>query len=301
MATNYPTTLQDLDATRGSATDRLNSPSHVTHHALEDDTLEAIQTKLGVDSSAVVTSIDYLLKNTASSNPGHKHTLADGATDITASVAELNYVDGVTSAIQTQINAKAPTASPSFTGDLGLATGGNIQVNSLDPKRAFYIPASAMTPATTNGAASGTYESSTNKVIIPVYDFDTTTQEFVAVAIPSPHFWDALTVTVQFIWTAASGSAGDTVVWAAQGIAFSDDDPLDTAYGTEQTASDVVIATLDDHHSPFTSAITIAGTPVAGDLICLRFKRVPGSDNLASDARLIGVKVRFGIAQYDDQ
>ena len=37
----------------------------------------------------------------------------DGAT---VTVAEINYLDGVTSAIQTQINAKAPSASPTLTG-----------------------------------------------------------------------------------------------------------------------------------------------------------------------------------------
>jgi hypothetical protein len=35
---------------------------------------------------------------------------------VTASHTELNYVVGVTSAIQTQLNAKSPTASPTFTG-----------------------------------------------------------------------------------------------------------------------------------------------------------------------------------------
>lgn len=35
---------------------------------------------------------------------------------ITATVTELNYTDGVTSNIQTQLDAKAPTASPTFTG-----------------------------------------------------------------------------------------------------------------------------------------------------------------------------------------
>lgn len=35
---------------------------------------------------------------------------------ITATTAELNYTDGVTSNIQTQLNAKAPTASPALTG-----------------------------------------------------------------------------------------------------------------------------------------------------------------------------------------
>ena len=39
--------------------------------------------------------------------------LLDG---VTATTTELNYVDGVTSAIQTQLDAKAPTASPTFTG-----------------------------------------------------------------------------------------------------------------------------------------------------------------------------------------
>ncbi len=83
MATTFPTTLQDLDATRGTALQPLNNPSHVTHHTKEDDTAEALQAKVGVDSSAVATSLDYLLKNTASTDPGHKHTAANGASDKT--------------------------------------------------------------------------------------------------------------------------------------------------------------------------------------------------------------------------
>lgn len=39
------------------------------------------------------------------------------------SATELNYVDGVTSAIQTQINAKAPSANASFTGTFSAPTG----------------------------------------------------------------------------------------------------------------------------------------------------------------------------------
>jgi hypothetical protein len=39
---------------------------------------------------------------------------------ITATATELNYVDGVTSAIQTQLNDKAPLASPTFTGTVTL-------------------------------------------------------------------------------------------------------------------------------------------------------------------------------------
>ena len=54
--------------------------------------------------------------------------LADGTIDVsdingvTATAAELNYTDGVTSNIQTQLDAKAPTASPTFTGTATYAT-----------------------------------------------------------------------------------------------------------------------------------------------------------------------------------
>lgn len=41
---------------------------------------------------------------------------------VTATAAELNYTDGVTSAIQTQIDLKAPIASPTFTGVVTLPT-----------------------------------------------------------------------------------------------------------------------------------------------------------------------------------
>jgi hypothetical protein len=50
---------------------------------------------------------------------------------ITASTTELNYVDGVTSAIQTQLNAKAPIADPTFTGTTttaNLSITGNLTV-----------------------------------------------------------------------------------------------------------------------------------------------------------------------------
>ncbi|MHC4269141.1 MAG: hypothetical protein ACYSTS_11835, partial [Planctomycetota bacterium] len=128
---------------------------------------------------------------------------------ITPTVTELNYVDGVTSAIQTQLDTKAPSSSPVLTtpqindtssdhqyvfavselaadrtvtlplltgndefvfkahiqtltnktltspamttpsvtsGDVNLATGLNIQVNSADPNRTIDLPASAWTP-----------------------------------------------------------------------------------------------------------------------------------------------------------
>ena len=46
-----------------------------------------------------------------------KNTFPNITGAVTPTQAELNYVAGVTSALQTQLNAKAPLASPVFTGD----------------------------------------------------------------------------------------------------------------------------------------------------------------------------------------
>ncbi len=57
------------------------------------------------------------------------------AAGITATTAELNYVDGVTSSIQTQLDGKAGTASPTFTGTLttaNLTATGTTTLASLD-------------------------------------------------------------------------------------------------------------------------------------------------------------------------
>jgi hypothetical protein len=63
---------------------------------------------------------------------------------LTATTAQLNFVTGVTSAIQTQLNAKAPTASPTFTGtvkidgDFGINFG-NDDVLSYDDTSNQYL------------------------------------------------------------------------------------------------------------------------------------------------------------------
>jgi len=46
----------------------------------------------------------------------------DAILGTSVSATEMGYLDGVTSAIQTQLNAKAPAASPTFTGTVVLPT-----------------------------------------------------------------------------------------------------------------------------------------------------------------------------------
>jgi len=57
MATNFPASLDTL--TNPTSSDSLSSPSHSAQHANVNDAVEALQAKVGVDSSAVTSSLDY--------------------------------------------------------------------------------------------------------------------------------------------------------------------------------------------------------------------------------------------------
>lgn len=165
--------------------------------------------------------------------------------------------------------------------------------------RTIPVLVGAMQARTTNGPASGSAESTTNKVMQRTLDFDASTAEYAQVVIPMPKSWDEGTVMVQFIWR-ATGTGN--VVWGCQAVALSDDDVYDAAFGTAQTVTDGVTATTDLMESAFTSAITIAGSPAAEDLVCFQFYRdaANGSDTCTVDAQLLGVRIKYAVNAGDD-
>jgi hypothetical protein len=63
MPISFPVTLDDL--TNPTPADNLNTPAvlHSTQHANINDAVEALEAKVGVDGSAVVTSLDYKVAN----------------------------------------------------------------------------------------------------------------------------------------------------------------------------------------------------------------------------------------------
>jgi hypothetical protein len=70
----------------------------------------------GTKVNADLDKIDDLLDGTIAIKPNL--TVGEwkvGGTAVTPTAAELNFVDGVTSAIQTQIDTKAPSSSPTLT------------------------------------------------------------------------------------------------------------------------------------------------------------------------------------------
>jgi hypothetical protein len=159
----------------------------------------------------------------------------------------------------------------------------------------IYVPASAMTTRTTNGAAAGTVETTTNKIMFSTLDFDTTTQEFAQFSVRMPKSWNLGTVTATFAWSHASTTTNFGVVWALEAVAISDGDAGDAAFGTAQQVADTGGTTNTLYVTSATSAITIAGTPAAQDWVVFQVKRVPAdaSDTMAIDARLHGVTINY--------
>jgi len=169
-------------------------------------------------------------------------------------------------------------------------------------KETIFMPASAMTSRTTNGAASGTAEMATNKNMFKTLDFDTTTQEFAQFEVWFPKSWNLGTVTFQPIWSHAATATNFGVVWGLAGVARSDDDAGDVAFGTAVTSTDTGGTTNDIYLGPESAAITIAGTPAAGDSVQFQLNRTvaDGSDTLGIDARLHGIRLFFTTNAADD-
>ena len=190
-------------------------------------------------------------------------------------------------------------ASATANNRINLAASGNIVVADVNPLHSIFMPATAMWPSTTAGcAALAKTELATNKVNIQTLDFDQTTQEFAEFAVQTPDNYDAGTVTFRVTWTAASG-AGD-VVWQLEATSLADDDALDTAWSTGITVTDTLILANDCHITVESAALTLGNTPAAGERVQCRVARNPQSaaDTLTADAKLIGMRIEYGINAY---
>lgn len=102
-------------------------------------TLTAMEAKLGIDASAVTTSIDYLLKNTASVNPGHKHSALWAPNASRIELQTDNNGNGNVALNTTRFQQAQSTATNTAANNLTLAIDGNwfpitgtTQINLID-------------------------------------------------------------------------------------------------------------------------------------------------------------------------
>ena len=119
MAINYPISLDTL--TNPTTSNPLNSPSHAGQHSDANDAIEALEAKVGANSSAVTTSHDYKIAQLEST----RELTANKSTSVTTDQSSDTKYPSVKSvydwavglfATISNLALKAAIASPTFTG-----------------------------------------------------------------------------------------------------------------------------------------------------------------------------------------
>jgi hypothetical protein len=124
VSSNY-TTLDGNLTTHNSDTTDVHGIADTAALATKTGTETLTNKTISAADNNVTVNLSDVIDVTASAS---ELNILDGAT---LSTTELNYVDGVTSDIQTQLNAKAPLAGPTFTGTTtteALTITGNLTV-----------------------------------------------------------------------------------------------------------------------------------------------------------------------------
>lgn len=211
-------------------------------------------------------------------------TLAHERGGLEADISGYTGLLGITGGSTQEVDTIAELNS--MIGDATLATAG---------AQTIWIPAAAMTPAETNGAAAATVETSTNAQNVDVLDFDAATDEYAHFTVAFPNSWNLSTVTFQVFWMSTATDT-DGVAWALQGAAITDNEALDASWGTAVVVTDDAQSAAEEVYvTSVSGAVTIAGTPADADFAIFRIFRdvSDANDDMAEDARLLGVKIIY--------
>ena len=162
-------------------------------------------------------------------------------------------------------------------------------------KETMFVPAVAMYPSTTNPCAGPEQvETTALRPDLKVLDFAADADDFAQFAIAMPASWNEGTVTFQPFWTVTGTNTG-TVAWQLAGIAVSNDDTINTAFGTQVATTALAFSgtSNDLMVSAESGAVTIAGSPAANDMCFFQINRDTSADDQTGAARLLGVKMFF--------
>lgn len=166
---------------------------------------------------------------------------------------------------------------------------------AMSDLKTLWVAAGLWDTRTTNGALAGTSETTTNKVMARYFEFNPDTLMYAQTPVTLPARWDCGPVKAKIVWTAAS-AVESAVVWELRAGAFRDNSTYDTALGETVQITDTHGGTGKVNITAASSALTVAGTPVGGDLVVFELYRnaATATDTLEESARAQGVLIQFG-------
>ena len=159
----------------------------------------------------------------------------------------------------------------------------------------IWVPATAMRPTSSNGCAAITdVETTAGRPDLQVLDFDKDADEAAQFSIAFPKSWNEGTITFAVYYIGLAATTG--VAFGLQGVSVGDNEEADQAYGTAVVVTDDSQGDATEVLITATSgAVTLANSPAAGDISFFRLFRdvSDGNDDMAGDARVLGVKIFF--------
>jgi hypothetical protein len=202
---------------------------------------------------------------------------------------KISELSAITTLADTDYTVMVDDESTDVTSKVTVAT-----LRTAMHSRTVAIPvvAPAMRPRSSNGCASlAAVSAGSGQPDMVTLDFDASATEYAQFSLPMPSSWNEGTITAKFYWSHAATTTNFGVVWGIQAVAMSNDDTMAVSFGTVQTVTDTGGTTSDIYVTDATSAMTVAGTPAAGDMVCFQVYRdqAAGADNMAIDARLHAV------------
>ena len=107
-------------------------------------------------------------------------------------------------------------------------------------------------------------------------------------------------MTFSPVWLSTGGTGA--VSFALQALGRGDNDAIDTAYGTAVIVTDTLQDTGKVHIGPESGALTIGGSPSAGDYITWRGYRAwaEATDTLDHNIQLLEIRIRFTRSELSD-
>ena len=159
----------------------------------------------------------------------------------------------------------------------------------------IWVPAGSMRPTSSNGCAAITdVETTAGRPDLQVLDFDKDADEAAQFSIAFPKSWNEGTITFAVYYIGLAATTG--VAFGLQGVSVGDNEEADQAYGTAVVVTDDSQGDATEVLITATSgAVTLANSPAAGDISFFRLFRdvSDGNDDMAGDARVLGVKIFF--------
>lgn len=183
----------------------------------------------------------------------------------------------------------------------GGGTGGPVTHEDVDTTgmiQPISVSAGSMDIPLGSTATKQTLDSGSSDIGLVVIDFDPTSIEYAVFLVWMPENWDGGTIEAAFSWLTSSSTNTHTCRWGLQGRSYGTAETLNQAYGTAQFVDSNATSVANQViFSDYTPAITLAGTPAAGQIVLFRVQRDPthANDDLNVDARLMGLRIRYGI------